>query len=261
MGGVMESSSKKEFYAVVLGALLHDIGRFVQLTKDNPAEKDHTTWGIEWFDSHFRDKLSSFSKEDLKTVRDAISDHHRESHYSIADAVAAGLSTISLEDEEGGVSTPKPLISIFSQISISEAQPPESYYKPIYLGKDGLEEAFPDPKYYKCIPQDYAPLLKDLEDELETIDSNSLSQGQIIDVIYFLLWKYAWCIPSSVKGTEQDVSLFDHIKTTAALAGCLWAYYQEHPGKQPDIADDAFYLVGGDVSGIQTYIFDVLTTK
>ena len=83
-----------------------------------------------------------------------------------------------------------------------------------------------------------------------------------------LLKKYTWCIPSNTTDMS-NVSLFDHLKTTAAFADCLYVYKEEHP-------DDFVYqdqrlslkegakpvlLLGGDLSGIQKFIYNIASRK
>ncbi len=61
-----------------------------------------------------------------------------------------------------------------------------------------------------------------------------------------VLERYTSCIPSATWRYEPDVSLFDHLKTTAALAACL---------AEAGEAEAPFLLVMGDLNGIQNYIF------
>ncbi len=63
-----------------------------------------------------------------------------------------------------------------------------------------------------------------------------------------VLERFTWCIPSATN-VLPDISLADHLKTTAAIAGCLCA--PGAPEKEP------FMLVAGDFGGIQSYIFDI----
>src|SRR5690606_39117839 len=43
--------------------------------------------------------------------------------------------------------------------------------------------------------------------------------------LYFLLEKYLWCVPAQTTNYVPDISLFDHAKTTAAIALCLYDEY------------------------------------
>lgn len=79
--------------------------------------------------------------------------------------------------------------------------------------------------------------------------------------LYSLLYKYTCNIVSSTINLP-DVSLFDHLKTTAAIAVCL--YYVSVEKGFSSLSEIRNYkkpllLVGGDISGIQNYIYDILT--
>jgi CRISPR-associated protein Csm1 len=49
---------EKEYHAVILGAILHDIGKFVQRAQQNPTSQDHSHWGEEWFQNNLAEKLT-----------------------------------------------------------------------------------------------------------------------------------------------------------------------------------------------------------
>lgn len=88
--------------------------------------------------------------------------------------------------------------------------------------------------------------------------------------LLYLLKKYTWCIPSNTMDMA-NVSLYEHLKTTAAFADCLYLYYQE---QQNDFTFDnvqkrislkenicPVILLGGDLSGIQKFIYNVASRK
>ncbi|RLC17223.1 MAG: type III-A CRISPR-associated protein Cas10/Csm1 [Deltaproteobacteria bacterium] len=80
------------------------------------------------------------------------------------------------------------------------------------------------------------------------------------ETLLFLLEKYTWCIPGSTTDLP-DVSLYDHSKTTAAIAGCLYDYHDAMGSMTipaiRDKNDQKFLLVCGDVSGIQKFIYNI----
>jgi len=84
-------------------------------------------------------------------------------------------------------------------------------------------------------------------------------------VLYLLnlLQTYAWPVPSDTQSLVPDVSLFDHLRSTAAIAGCLYLFHEAKgtldEGSLKDTDKEAFLLAAGDLSGIQSYIFDVAT--
>lgn len=71
---------------------------------------------------------------------------------------------------------------------------------------------------------------------------------------------YASHIPAATVGkVVPDVSLFDHSKTTAALASALYLYHKHNETweieKIKDYEDNKFLIVSGDFYGIQNFIF------
>jgi CRISPR-associated protein Csm1 len=74
-----------------------------------------------------------------------------------------------------------------------------------------------------------------------------------------LLERYTWCVPSSTYKTEPDISLYDHAMTTAAIAQSLAVFHRHHGGYpgSGNREQSKFLLVGGDLSGIQSYIFGI----
>ncbi len=249
--------------AIILGALLHDIGKFSQRAQEKPTIQDHTHWGEEWFQDNLAEKLTPvFNENEKQVIRSAIGNHHEyEQYISLADAISAGIDRIPLEDEEKGDPFTDRLISIFSGISISDNHRKDNkYHRIVPLGKELLKETLPiDDK--KCLGREYLELLMAFNQEIKSSDFVYLSSEQVIDYIYSLLWKYTWCIPSAAYRHEPNISLFDHLKTTAAITGCLYDYHREQSDETLNTGSKAFRLVGGDISGIQSYIFDVLTQQ
>ena len=250
--------NRKEYHAVVLGALLHDIGKFVQRAQDNPRAQRHCQWGYEWYENNLAEKLTQlFNSTEKDIVVSAINSHHESVEYvSLADRISAGMERIELEDEEGESSTDR-LISIFSRVSLESMQGEDRFYKLNFLGEKKFEETFPVANK-RCEHAEYRMLYEKFNQELKEIDFDSTEDA--INHLYFLLSKFTWCVPSAAYKTEPDISLFDHLKTTAAIAGCLYRYDKEND-KKPETASEAFWLVGGDVSGIQNYIMSVLNQQ
>ncbi|MGY4676979.1 type III-A CRISPR-associated protein Cas10/Csm1 [Pasteurella sp. P03HT] len=73
-------------------------------------------------------------------------------------------------------------------------------------------------------------------------------------------------IPSATFGVKPEVSLYDHSKTTAALATALWRWHQENgltdiaqasqlKNREMSWNEEKFLLIQGDFFGIQDFIF------
>lgn len=77
-----------------------------------------------------------------------------------------------------------------------------------------------------------------------------------------VLQDYGWCAPSAHADRTPDVSLFDHARTTAALASCLaaagWTASDcaEADRRQKPVC----LLVAGDLSGLQDFIYTLASS-
>lgn len=111
--------------------------------------------------------------------------------------------------------------------------------------------------------EQYAQLWAEFERaflQLKEADCDALS---LAENLAFLLHRYAGAVPSSTMYLP-DVSLYDHLKSTGIFAVCLYDYLVEKGRLKADFSiapDEApVLLVGGDLSGIQSYIYDIVST-
>lgn len=119
----------------------------------------------------------------------------------------------------------------------------------------------------KKAQQEYRELWDEFEKALEKIPQSHRSNLPLWLDHFETLWSvYTHSIPSATAGkVRPDVSLYDHSKTTAALATALWRYHHERneTGKQAvkplaergDWNQPKFLLIQGDFFGIQDFIF------
>ncbi|WP_291528067.1 type III-A CRISPR-associated protein Cas10/Csm1 [Bacteroides sp. UBA939] len=111
------------------------------------------------------------------------------------------------------------------------------------------KEYFPDTD--KEIIPDYITLWGRFNADFKQIQANTYHAFS--ETLLSLLFKYTTTIPSSTINFP-DVSLYDHLKTTAAIAICLYDYEQS-----TSKGDTPFLLIGGDFSGIQNYIYQIIS--
>jgi len=114
----------------------------------------------------------------------------------------------------------------------------------------------------------YADLWVEFVKEFSKLPFDSMDDFR--ESLLFLLKKYTWCIPSNTMDMS-NVSLFDHLKTTAAFADCLYQYKQYNPedfswnasAKILSLSDGKLpvMLLGGDLSGIQKFIYNIASRK
>lgn len=279
---------------IYLAALLHDIGKFYQradtgsvrssqyLTKHGRDETTfcpvaaagryshkHVLWTaqfIEDFSSVFKNLLSEGPESLLSGENDLMylaAGHHLDEKQlseagriiKEADCLSSGMDRSfaeALKDEQDESETGwdsfkrKRMISILQTIGSPNCT--DWSHLPV-REMDLSKESFPK-KDFNAVP-DYVSLWKKFEKEFKFIQANTYRAFS--ETLLSLLLKYTSCVPASTINFP-DVSLYDHLKTTAALAVCLYDFQQsESTGKEP------FLLIGADFSGIQSYIYQIVS--
>ncbi len=109
----------------------------------------------------------------------------------------------------------------------------------------------------------YSALWHDFKTEFDHLVSRSLDLFSFSENLIFLLYRYASSVPSSTMHLP-DISLYDHLKSVGIFALCLYDYLEEKQRLNPDFevqgGEAPVLLVGGDLSGIQSYIYDIVST-
>ena len=252
---------------ITLGALFHDIGKVIQRSSYNPRKKTHQEFGAEWIRGHLSDKYKELA--DFALYHHFNPGNHPEldvrSQYRndlLLVAHADNLSSGERERDytESTFDLMRPLSSIFSTIETGKGnKSKDAFYRPAPLSK-GI---FYPEKKFRLTSEDYKQILKDFEN---AIPNESLHPNSLLDI----LEEYFSLIPShtaEAEGKGTDVSLFDHLKTTAAIALAAYNYLVDtHKNIQfsqipsYDIADTKtkrYLLIGVDVSGIQNFIYTI----
>jgi CRISPR-associated protein Csm1 len=78
--------------------------------------------------------------------------------------------------------------------------------------------------------------------------------------------RYTWCVPAATNSTPCDVSLFEHSRAASAIAAALTAQLF---ATQKDVSEAAvrdrsasrYLLVVADLSGIQRFLYTIVTTN
>lgn len=271
---------KKELKILVLGALLHDIGKFAQRA-NRPCSKEMEEEYLPKFNgkpSHWHSLYSDYFIEndlplllELEKSRSRIarlaSIHHRpdendlsEMCVMIADRLSSGaerLENTEIETEAGFRESR--LVSIFDEVEIVRHMfkpPGNSYYDLVPLEADS-EKIFPRKGAPIGDAKEYIPLFQLFSDRLTKMKLDG-GFDFYLESLISVMEKYTWSIPSSSYKTISDISLFDHSVSTAGIAQALLIFHKSY-GKMPTWKDDEskFLLLGGDLSGIQKYIFGI----
>ena len=276
---------EKEHLAVALAALLHDIGKFWQRTGQPPpgyegfTEEDYGPHG-----AHAKWSAAFVSKYIPQEWRKGLSPvlyHHKPQDYtSKLIALADWLSAGEREEEEPSQRLSL-LRSVFDRLSLMDpngkpilAPEEESYYPltPLSLESDGDGwKLNPRSGDGAATPEEYATLWQKFISEVEKLNDLGLSFPNYLETLYHLLKKYTWCIPSAYYKAVPDVSLFDHSRITAAIAVCLHKDKAKESelegllealrtGDEEALKAPRFLLVGGDVSGVQDFIYTITSS-
>ncbi len=234
-----------EYENLLLAAMMHDIGKFWQ---GAGKRGEHPSLSSEFVKKYFIK---------YQNVHSFVLNHHNpknniEKIIQNADHLSAEERE-ELEEERKGKRKDEPLISIFSEIELNNQKLESQYYplKFLNLEKNSIfpkkkEVLLAKEKIWHLQPS-YEQLWKQFVSEIEKISENNFNS--LFETLYFVMKKYTLCVPSAVYLHVPDISLFDHSKTTCAIASCLYEYNTREKEK--------FLLVGGDVSGIQKFIYTI----
>lgn len=112
------------------------------------------------------------------------------------------------------------------------------------------------------ISEDYHSLWQDFENQLKSLPTDSVKG--FFESILLLLQKYTWCMPASTNDLAH-ISLYEHLKTTAAIALALYDFKEDSNCSFDDLKDNKevlpLLLSCWDVSGIQKFIYNVSGKK
>ncbi len=255
-----------------VGALLHDIGKLLERSKDYPIDpifRESSEYGHEAVSAAFISDY--FDKSPLCNVeiRDLVWQHHKKNvpnEYCKILQIADWLSSGERRKQESGeTSAEYNKVALQSIFSILFQQQEKWAYPLTYLQADE-DTLFPRQNGSEIHVNDYQNLSRSFCNEFTHI-KNDLQ-------LYSLLEKYTWAIPSATPNIKSksraDISLFDHSRTTAAIALCLLDQFELGFMSHASMIDPAnilldktyhFLLVGGDFSGVQDFIFNVSSKR
>jgi CRISPR-associated protein Csm1 len=268
------------FLSIVKGALLHDVGKVIQRAADNPTDKTHREWGYEWLKRNLDDNVAARAANTHHKEDEGVFDTNNGLVWYQSDNLASSERKGKEGAEEGKWHAEVALASPFSRIrnpNNLDQNPPLAFLPLLKNGK-GIGEAF---KEEPVITQgDYKKLLQNFEQDF---NDPEVQRPHSIDFLLMLFEKHFSGVPSitmkiyggllnkdEVKEKHPDISLYDHSKITAAIAGCMYHYYKEtYPEKwnknellKDEILDvpenaEPYLLIGGDISGVQRFIYTI----
>ncbi len=270
----------------VIGSLLHDTGKIAQRAKEQLTPEDrgiestccpvyqgryshqHVLYSGKFIREHLGDRYAEAEIIALFHHQPDASTLKKEAMMvAIADRLSSGERIKREDDKESGQPRTSRMQSIFSHLKLN-GKTPNPVFFPLLPIQENLRPHFPDPTNKMGPSENYANLWSAFKAEcrcLSPLEKPSLLIRQLL----FLLEKYALFIPSAAYVDLPDISLFHHMKSTAAITTCLLRHdlsesdlrdmlsALKSPKDESAINRKLFFLIGADISGIQSFIYDV----
>lgn len=244
-----------------IGALLHDIGKIL-----NDKNNHHSISG-----ALFVEKNSKLVDDD---ILDQIRYHHKKqlseatkvSDYAyianFADTIAAKMDRRKKDDGTLIQTKVKALDSIFN---ILNGNNEKLVYNAEQITKNG---SINYPVSKGSISND---VLEKAKKDFEHVLKNSNSNEELVSKLLIAAEKNLSFAPAAITDEKvNDISLFDHLKMTAAIASSVIRYMNENKitdfktllDKESDFMNEKIFLLYSmDVSGIQDFIYTIATQK
>lgn len=264
------------FKEIALGGLLHDIGKFYQKAKNTPINNKgkHPQLSKEFVKTYF-DFFNQYV--DANVLMEFVARHHSDNrsfpiellsgygdekikNYTHIVDIADNLSSSERDEQvKGNDFRVKPLDCIFNRVNINKSEGNDkilSYKSNTY----NINSIFPQ-EISKNENYSNEVLVQNFTEEINLLTQNPPKDFYHLMIILDKIFKkYLWCIPASSLDKISDVSLYDHLKTTSAIASTLYLYQTSiNKVNRHNIDNDDFkhLLVAFNFSGVQNYIMDV----
>ncbi len=288
----MIDQQEKEYNSVIMAALLHDIGKLLHRSKFGYDGKHAMSSADFLIDDNTKDKLKNDKLYDLNLVEWLVRFHHSPeekvngkkkkvwSKEKILDAYSDNRHTeqeidrtrlwsyMKIVRDADGYSCAErdyrdqkrtdadkrtaPLDSIFESISIVGEKENGVYRYPL----NTINPLSNFPKHLSYL-DNLAAYIGEFKNAFPYLTVYS-KLNHVLSAILSFLERYTWCVPSDTRYSRADISLFDHLHSSAAIAACLYkCHYHKLDNSNFETRINEFILIAGDFSGIQNYIFDV----
>lgn len=256
--------------SLVLGGLLHDIGKVIY--RQTGERKTHSELGY------------AFLKETIGIKDQAVLNGVRYHHYGplcsgkleeddlayivyIADNMASAADRREKGQAEDGFDQQTPLQPVFNLLNGNCG---DKWYSPgiLPVGENHTADQINIPVAEKAdfSREQYDQIMADITDHLKGIDWQR--PGDYINSVLEALEVNLSFVPSSTAAGEvPDISLYDHMKMTGAMAACIGQYLEDRKIQDYHEAlfknakafyqEKVFLLASMDLSGIQSFIYTI----
>ena len=259
---------------IALGGLFHDIGKVLQ--RAQVGKGTHSERGAKFL----RELAEKTEIEEYKIIA-LFSEFHHEREMSDAKIKSSvkrvqpekfGISETELinaiwlidkadnissseREEDSRLNIKNPLKSIFTSVDIEKGKAESRYYPVTPLNFE--DELLIPQKEILVRTGDYRFLKERIERELENLG------GPNINKVLAILEHYLTFVPT-MTSKENDISLYDHMRMTSAIALALYHYHRSDFKSNPEkfkeklnTNEKKLLLIGADFSGIQDFIYTI----
>lgn len=255
---------RQETVKLSCGCLLHDIGKLVYRAGEESGS--HSSQGFAYMKKLWPDEKEILACIKLHHSAELRADSPSEDSLAWIAYVADNLSAAAdrRENEEGsgnGFNRYLPLQSVFTHLNGEH----NGFTIRPYPGE---ELKMPERGGAELNAQQYQAAVEALKIRLAELPAAE----EWLDSLLSLLETHTSVFPSSTyTGESADISLYDHLKTTAAIGACIGEYLAAQGernfksrlfiNEKKFRGEKAFILYSADFSGIQRFIYQVSTEK
>ncbi len=272
---------------IVFANLLLNLGRFFQRSDYFQAKGDNKKQTTLNCCKHLFELFSIQESSVMKLVEQLLSDDHQQDNSSFKKLLQAADYFAGTEQEQDFIkvshnSQKLRLQALLSKVSLHKQQKADEYFLPLRVLSFDAAAIFPEKPEALFMEKlntgqesvwlekentnaAYLKLAEDFFKELQqvpkinTADPSSLRS--FARTLLALSEKYLSQVPAAIPVLQADISLFDHLRISTAIAEGLYHYH----AAQPDWAEADFMdtqtpkwlLVCGDFSGIQNFIYKI----
>ncbi len=272
---------KLSLYEFVYSALMHDIGKVMQRAEHTLSERfkdravSHQTHSSHQHACWTEEFLMSFpcgliDEKKWQRIINLSASHHLD---SVADEEDMNLLILLKSADRLASSFDRdvdlrqnfkqiPLYSVFQEIKTGDDKSVKYQY--MYPFKTLMpDHIFPEKLEIKSRVKDYQSLFKQFSEDYQGLSQEWKDETDFkhfLNAVDYLMEKHFYSIPSNTQEEHPSNSLYHHSKTTALIAAVLYQKFNHYEGKltlNQVMESDSYLLIGGDLSGIQSYLYDL----
>ena len=250
----------EEKIQLIIGSLLHDVGKIIYRNGDG---RSHSISGYDFLKEEVgieeQNILEAVKYHHSALLKDAQLDAFSHAYITyIADNIAASTDRRKKESGDKGFEITVPLQPVFNVLNENKAD--------MYYHRGMLEESINYPSNEKTAYDEkfYSEVKLHIKENLKGMEWTSEYINSLLEILEGNLT----FVPSSTSKEElADISLYDHLKLTAAYSACIYEFLVEkkcndfrsvlYRDAQQFYDEDAFLFLSMDVSGIQDFIYTI----